>query len=183
LSLFAPQSGAKRLENAETLLMMLASRHNPRMPNIASALKAEIARIARKEMRADIEPLRKASALHRSAIAALKREIAGLQKQIKRHSKSKPAASGSDAAQDGTQIRFSAGRLKNHRAKLGLSAKDYGALIGVSSLTIYKWEGGNTRPRAGQLPAIAAVRKLGKRQALVRLSETSAPKARGRKRS
>lgn len=139
------------------------------MPNIASALKAEISRIARKELRADVEPLRKASAHYRSAIATLKRQIADLEKQIKGASKARRSAPPTEEAPS-QQIRFSAQRLKNHRAKLGLSAKDYGALVGVSGLTIYKWESGNTRPRAGQLPAIAAVRGLGKREAQARLS-------------
>lgn len=146
------------------------------MPNIASALKAEISRIARKELRADVEPLRKASAHYRSAIAALKRQIADLERRIKRAPKVERSAPTEGEA--GRQIRFSAERLKDHRAKLGLSAKDYGTLVGVSGLTIYKWEGGNTRPRASQLPGIAAVRALGKREAEARLAEASAPKSR-----
>jgi DNA-binding transcriptional regulator YiaG len=153
------------------------------MPNIASALRAEISRIARKELRADVDFLRKTSAHQRSAIAALKREIANLQRQLKRGAKLNGAqpASESEGEQD-RQIRFSAPRLKNHRAKLGLSAKDYGTLVGVSGLTIYKWESGNTRPRAAQLLAIAAARKLGKREAQERLAgATAAPSGRGRR--
>ena len=46
------------------------------MPNIAALLKSEITRVARKEIRAEIESLRKAVSAQRSAIAALKREIA-----------------------------------------------------------------------------------------------------------
>lgn len=130
-----------------------------------------MSRIARKEIRADVEALRKASAHYRTAIAALKRQITELEKQVKRTSKVARTTPLPEGEPD-RQIRFSAERLKNHRAKLGLSAKDYGALIGVSGLTVYKWEGGNTRPRDSQLPAIAAVRKLGKREAQARLSET-----------
>jgi len=33
------------------------------------------------------------------------------------------------------------------RKRLGLSAADYAKLIGVSSLTVYNWEHGRTRPR------------------------------------
>lgn len=71
----------------------------------------------------------------------------------------------------GANIRFRSRRLAAHRAKLGLSAKDYGALIGVSPLSIYKWEGGNVRPRDAQLKAIASVRGLGKREAAARLEQ------------
>jgi DNA-binding transcriptional regulator YiaG len=46
-----------------------------------------------------------------------------------------------------------------------------GALVGVSAQTIYNWEGGTTRPRAEQLAAIAAVRKMGKREVKARLDQ------------
>ncbi|WGT62477.1 hypothetical protein QHG62_20835 [Variovorax paradoxus] len=37
------------------------------MPNVASILKAEISRVARKEVRAEIETLKKASVAHRAS--------------------------------------------------------------------------------------------------------------------
>jgi len=48
--------------------------------------------------------------------------------------------------------------------KLGLTANEMGALIGVSGQSIYKWEQGKAKPRASQLKAISAVRKMGKRE-------------------
>jgi DNA-binding transcriptional regulator YiaG len=74
------------------------------------------------------------------------------------------------AGETADSLRFRKDGLKTHRAKLGLSAKDYGTLVGVSGLTIYHWESGKSKPRRRQLPAIAAVRSLGKREALARLS-------------
>jgi len=53
--------------------------------------------------------------------------------------------------------------------RLGLSAADYARLVGVSSLTIYNWEHGKSRPRKEQLAALVAVRGIGKREALRRL--------------
>lgn len=50
------------------------------MPNIATALKAEIARVARKEVRSEINVLKKASTQHRSHIANLRRQVEALQK-------------------------------------------------------------------------------------------------------
>lgn len=142
------------------------------MPNIASILKSEIARVARKEIRAEVESLKRASTQYRSHIAALRREVAALERQVKKLSRgtARPQVD-APADSDGTKHRFSATRLTAHREKLGLSAKDYGALIGVSPLSVYKWESGNVRPRPNQLAAIAAVRKLGKREAAAKLSE------------
>ena len=52
------------------------------MPNIAAVLKEEIARVARKELRGDTARFKKASAQYRSDIAALKRRITELEKQL-----------------------------------------------------------------------------------------------------
>ena len=135
------------------------------MPNIASVLKDEILRLARKEVRRELEGLKKASAQYRSDIAALKRQVIALEKQQARIAKKVPGKVA--AAADGertTKFRFSAKRLAAQRAKLGLSAGDMGTLIGVSAQTIYNWEAVKSRPRQSQLAAIAAVRKMGKRE-------------------
>ena len=137
------------------------------MPNIATVLKDEIARLARREVKAATEALKKSSSRHRSEMAALKREIAALQKQIGHLVKGasrKPA----EMAKDDTTpagLRFRADGLRKHRERLGLSAAAAGKLLGVSALTIYNWEGGKTRPRQAQLVKIAGFRKLSKREA------------------
>jgi hypothetical protein len=46
-----------------------------------------------------------------------------------------------------------------------------GLLLGVSGQSIYHWEAEKSRPRPAQLQAIAALRKLGKREARRRLEE------------
>ncbi len=139
------------------------------MPNIASILKAEISRVARKEVRAEIETLRKASTLHRASIAALRRQVDKLEKELRRAAKGAVRA-GADAGDDegadaAPARRFSATRLASHREKLGLSAAAYGKLVGVTGQTIYKWEQGKARPRKAQLEGLASVRGLSRREA------------------
>jgi uncharacterized repeat protein (TIGR01451 family) len=70
---------------------------------------------------------------------------------------------------DVTQTRFVPKGLRSHRARLGLSADEYGRLVGVSAQTIYSWEGETSTPRAAQRASLAAVRGLGKREAHARL--------------
>lgn len=142
------------------------------MPNIASLLKEQITRVARKELRANTESLKKAVATYRSEIAALKRRVETLERQAKRTAKVVSKVQPEPAESD-TQHRFSAKGLAAHRQRLGLSAADYGALLGVSALSVYKWEGGQVRPRTSYLPAIAAVRSMGKREAAARLDQLS----------
>lgn len=144
------------------------------MPNIAVVLKDEIARIARKEVRAQTEDFRKASAQYRAHIAALRRRIDTLERELKRVRKSAgraPDRTPEDDEGGNTQRRFSASRLASQRQKLGLSAADFAALLGVSGQSVYKWEHGESRPRARQLEAIAALRGIGKREAAARLEK------------
>lgn len=145
----------------------------PAMPNIASILKSEISRVARKEVRAEMETLKKASVHHRAAIAALRRQISSLEKELRNVAKGTSrgvrASEPDDSGDEGPKRRFSAGRLAAHRAKLGISAASYGKLVGVSGQTIYHWEQGKARPRAAQLQSLAAVRGLGKQQVAERL--------------
>jgi len=153
----------------------LIARHNTCMPNIASILKAEISRVARKEVRAEIETLKKASVAHRASIAELRRQLNTLEKELRRAAKgaarSNATADSTTEASAGTKRRFSATRLEAHRAKLGLSAASYGQLVGVSGQTIYHWEQGKARPRAAQLENLAAVRDLSAREVAERLAK------------
>ena len=57
--------------------------------------------------------------------------------------------------------------------RLGLSAKDYGRLVGVSAATIYGWEEGKSKPRAAALTGWANVRGIGKREAARRLASVA----------
>lgn len=171
------------------------------VPNIATALKSEIGRIARKEIRSETGDLKKATAQYRTHIAALRKRLDQLERMLKRTSKvaakataqsGRAAPAAEDDSEGGVQRRFSAKRLASTRAKLGLSAADFAALIGVSGLSVYKWEQGKARPRAKQLEAIASVRGIGKREAAERLaairskpaasSKTAATSARGARR-
>jgi len=143
------------------------------MTNIASVLKSEISRIARKEVRAELDSLKKSSTQYRSAIAQLKREVSDLKKQLKRVSGAAvaEAKAAKQAADAGAPRRFSATRLAAHRRKLGLSAAVYGKLVGMSGATIYLWEQGKSRPNAEQLQRLAGVRALSKHAALAKSVE------------
>ena len=137
------------------------------MPNLNSVLKSEITRLARKEIRSAVDPLRKSNAALRREIAELKRQITAMQRDIKASGRSQREAKHPDVEQRNT--RFTAKGLKTLRARLGLSAADFGQLVGASGQSIYNWEAGKAVPRASQQAALAAVRGLGKREAAKRL--------------
>jgi DNA-binding transcriptional regulator YiaG len=148
------------------------------MPNIATVFKAEIARLARKEVRGNSEGLKQAVAAQRTEIASLKRRIQTLEAIVKRLAKNpggsaartRPAAP-SEAAESGpTGLRFRASGMAANRKRLGLSAADFGLLVGATGQSIYAWEAGKAKPRPQALAAIAALRGIGKREVEDRLA-------------
>ena len=139
------------------------------MTTFANQLKSEIARIAKKEMRSETQQLKKASAQYRSDIAALKRHITVLEATVKKLQKGQPKPVLKVEKVSATALRFRAGGFATLRKKLGLSAQQMGKLINVSAQSVYHWEAEKSRPRASQLPGIAAVRKLTKKEAWTKL--------------
>lgn len=140
------------------------------MPNVAAVLRDEIRRLARKEIREQVGPLKKTNTDLKRTVAALKGEVAALQRNLKFLEKQESRRLASKPRQsDAAGVRFSPKWLKADRKRLGLSAKDYGRLVGVAALTIYNWEGAKSKPRARQLAAWAKVRGIGKREAQRRL--------------
>lgn len=152
------------------------------MPNLASVLKCEVTRLARKELRQGLESLRKALAGRRTEIAALKRRIAELEKQVKDFKKKSgrggaPRATASadvQAADTALGLRFRAAGVASNRKRLGLSAHDFGMLVGATGQSVYQWEHGNSKPRPQNLTTIAALRGLGKKEVAARLAEIKA---------
>ena len=140
------------------------------MADLAGALKEEIRRLARKEIKAETGATKQAVSQYRREIAKLKRQVAEQEKKIafladqERKRLEQPEAEQVDEG-----VRFSPRSVKAQRDRLGLSAADYAKLVGVSALTIYNWEKGKTRPRKEQFAALVAVRGIGKREAMRRL--------------
>ena len=108
------------------------------MSNIATLLKTEISRLARKEVRAETEGLKKSVTTYRAEIAALKRRAQALELELRRLSKAQAKAVPIEVqAQPAQKLRFTAKGLASQRRRLGLSASDVGLLVGASGQSIY----------------------------------------------
>jgi len=148
------------------------------MTNVASVLKNEISRVARKELRSETAALKKAVSTYRSEIAALKRRTQALEQALRRLSRAgtrAQAPEADDAQEPSSKLRFSAKGLASQRRRLGLSAHDCGLLVGASGQSVYNWESGKAKPRNGQLPAIAMLRTMGKKEAADKLAALKSP--------
>jgi len=157
---------------------------NEVMPNLATVLKAEIIRLARKELRASTEMLKKAIATQRSEISALKRQLVDLQKQVKVLARAGRASSAgtkpghSSPEEAGVAgLRFRAAGMASNRKRLGLSAEDFGLLVGATGQSVYAWEQGKSKPRAKSLAAIAELRGAGKREVYAKLEALKTAKS------
>ena len=155
------------------------------MPNLAVALKTEISRLARKEIKSNTSSTKGAVAQFRRDIAKLKRLMEVQQKEIaflkaqERKRLGQPQSTNGEEELEG--VRHSARSVRGQRKRLRLSAADFGKLVGVSGLTIYSWERGNRRPRKERLAALVAVREMGRREALAKLAAMKAKTVRRRK--
>lgn len=152
------------------------------MPNIATVFKAEITRLARKEVRENSDGLRKTVAAQRTEIASLKRRLQVLEGVVKKLAKGQSAISARPAAPEpsgsgksnGAGLRFRAKGMAANRKRLGLSAADFGLLVGTTGQSVYAWESGKAKPRPEALAAIAALRGIGKLEAEARLAAVKA---------
>lgn len=140
------------------------------MPNLAQTLKQEISRVARKEVREDIAALRKAVTAHRSEIASLKRAVKELGTQLRLAQKAVRRAlpavvEQNDTGRPGRKPSFNAERLKAKRQALGMSQAQMAQLLGISSLSLWKWESGQVTPRPSMLERYFVAMKMGKREA------------------
>ena len=141
------------------------------MSNIASALKEEIVRLARKEIRKETEGFKIASAQFRAEISNLKKRVAELERIVVRLNRGAVEKKKAKAEEQASRVRYSAKGLAAMRRRLGFSASDLGVLLGVTAQTIYNWESEKSQPRQQQLAAYAAMRGIGKKQAVAKIQE------------
>lgn len=150
------------------------------MTTLAIALKDEIRRLARKEIKAQTGKTARAVAEYRRQIAALKRRLREQDRKIEflhQQERKRSDVPHQSVVLNGS-ARFSARSVKAQRRRVGLSAAEYAQLVGVSPLTIYNWEHGKSRPRNGPLESLVALRGIGKRAAQARLELAGTKKTR-----
>lgn len=140
------------------------------MATFSLVFKDEVSRLARKATRDMIDPVRSSATSSRHQIAQMKKEIAAMRKEmaaLRRVVAKVPAPATTTVS--GRKVRFTAKGFAALRAKLGLTREEMAKLLDCSAGSIYGWEH-ETQPRQDQVVAIAALRKLGKREARARLA-------------
>jgi len=157
---------------------------------ILTALKAEITRLARKEAKTAVEPVRKPTAHVRSTLAELKRRVDALERQMKSLQAAQPDTSATETAVRETPAgkNWITGKgVRGLRQGLGLSQAQFADLVGVSPNSVYKWESqkGMLQLRHVTKAALLRVRGLSARDVKETLAAAApaakANKSKGRK--
>jgi len=152
------------------------------MGKIEMVLKAEIARLSRREARRlmtkHVEELRRL----RRRVAELEHEVRSLkaaraEEQVKTKIR---AVTESVAGAEVKTVRMSPKLIRALRNRLGISQAELAKLVGVSTVAVGQWESGRSRPRSESKARIAALRSLGRREARRLLGGAVTMKAAGK---
>lgn len=136
------------------------------MPDVAIVLKEEISRIARKEIRARVDPLKKQVVDLRRRLRAAEATILQLQKTTNKTANTVSRQSGAIVpdVEETRQIRISPNSVKKLRTRLRLTQAQMAQLVDVSTNTVVRWEQGTSSPRGGSRAVIASMRSMGIKQ-------------------
>ena len=136
--------------------------------------------MARKELKPELQGMRKAITGHRSEIAALKREVKSLTSQLKAAQR-QPKVGGVTAQPDQPKVSkrvareqfvFAPEMLAQMRTALGATQLQMAAQLAVSALSYGRWEKGQTYPRPKQLAKIEELVRMGPTKAAKKIRES-----------
>lgn len=110
--------------------------------NVMSVLKAEISRLAKKEAKREVAPVKKVNASYRGLIAGLRKQVASLQREVAMLKRAAPKAEKVLASKTEPEGRFwiTGKGVKAMRKRTGLTQEKFGNLVGVSVPTVVNWE-------------------------------------------
>ena len=161
------------------------------MGKMEQTLKIEIARLAKKQMRATYLPLARDVRRLKRTVSALRKTVAvlarlGTEWQTERQAQRAKLAV---APEEVKAARLSPLLVKKLRKRLGITQGELATLVGVSGSAVGAWEYGKAKPEGHNREALVALRKLGRREVRGILAAKAAEspaeakgRARGRKR-
>jgi DNA-binding transcriptional regulator YiaG len=156
------------------------------MSNVVKILKAEIARISKREAKSATQGIGKSNTWLRKTVADLKKRLVLLEKENKRLvaaiKKYQVAQPEKVEKEEGKKARFTSKGILALRRKLRLSQADFGKLLGATPHAVYLWEKkiGALNLRDKTKAAILSIRGLGAREAKEKLAEIGKKVKKGR---
>ena len=147
------------------------------MSNVVKILKAEIARISKKEAKSAAQAIGKSNTWLRKTVADFKKRLVVLEKEnkrltaaMKKYQMAQPEKVGQE---EGEKARFTSKGIHSLRKKLRLSQADFGKLLGTTPHSVYLWEKriGALNLRDKTKAAILSIRGLGPGEAREKMAE------------
>ena len=145
------------------------------MPNYTAVLNEEIARIARKEVRASVEPLSARIIEQKKKLSAQSKIIADLTKRVEFLEDLlglEDVLDTSDITEEEVaKSRITPKYITSLRTKHELSRNEMAFLLDINPNSIYLWENGRSTPRNDAKAKLLKLKKMGKREVKQLLEE------------
>ncbi len=151
------------------------------MGKLEIIIKSEIQRLAKRQVRATFIPIRREVRAMRLKLSGLSKTFSTLDRLAKEQMEKAPKPGLSATPEEAKAARLTPDRIRRLRNKLGVSMRELGILTGSSIGAVLSWEKGKFRPKGEKKAALAALRKLRKREVKSILTERQESKAQAEK--
>ena len=156
------------------------------MPDVARVLREEVQRLAKRQVKAGLAPLKRDNVRLKKHVADLRRELMALTRTSRELLARVTAVVATKETEVATEraatLRPTSKGLVRLRRRLDLTQIEFGKLLGVSGQAVLNWEGkgSRVRMRSANLAALAGIQRIGKREARRRLEGMRQVRKRGR---
>jgi DNA-binding transcriptional regulator YiaG len=138
---------------------------------LESTIKSEIQRLSKREIRATFVPLRREVRGMRLRLSSLSKNFSTLNRLAKEQMQNLPKKGLEATPEEVKAYRLTPERIRGLRKKLGISMRELGLLIGVTTWAVLMWEKGKFKPKAEKKAALVALKKFRKREVRKILAE------------
>ena len=145
------------------------------MPDVARVLREEVQRLAKRQVKAALTPVKRDTVRLKKHVADLRRDLTALTRTSRELLARVTAVVATKESEVATEraatLRPTSKSLARLRHRLDLTQVEFGRLMGVSGQAVLNWErkGSRVRMRSANLAALARIQKIGKREARRRL--------------
>jgi DNA-binding transcriptional regulator YiaG len=157
------------------------------MPDVARVLREEVQRLAKRQVKAGLAPIKRDTVRLKKQVTELRRELVALTRTCRELLARVTAVVVTKETEVATErvatLRPTSKSLVRLRRRLALTQVEFGRLMGISGQAVLNWErkGSRVRMRSANLAALAGIQKMGKREARRRLEGMGQGRKRGHK--
>ncbi len=132
------------------------------MPKMESIIKAEIMRLAQRQVRMAFLPLKSEVRRMKLKLSSISDVVGSLNRAAKQLGLEETEPNMEAGPEEVKAARLTPERIRGLRRKLGISQRELGILSGATLGAVQSWEKGKFKPKADKKAVLVALRKLGK---------------------